>query len=610
MALMPKFGKKSRNTLESTVTEVPVEVPERRLYAKCPGCHRVVDVEEITANLDVCPHCGHHMRLGARRRIELTVDEGSFVEWDAELAASDFLNFPHYIEKLETARARSGETDAVVCGRATIEGMPCALFVMNGDFMMGSMGSVVGEKIARCFEHATEEGLPVVGFTVSGGARMQEGTTSLMQMAKTSAAVRRFGDRGGFYLAVLTDPTSGGVTASFAMEGDVILAEPKALVAFAGPRVIEQTIHRKLPAGFQSAEFQLEHGFVDRIVERASLRDELGLLLALHASPEQAARWTGPEREQAPKVDGTAPKADPIASVREAVTEVVSEAAAVVADRVGSTGGDQPAKPEPTAYERVKNARSTKRPTTMALINQVFEGFVEMHGDRSFKDDAAMVGGIALLDGRPVTVIGTERGQNLKDRVARNFGSAHPEGYRKALRLMEQAEKFGRPVVCFIDTSGAYCGIEAEERGQGQAIAQNLVAMAGLKTPVVSIVIGEGGSGGALGLGMGDRVWMLENAVYSVISPEGCASILYKDAAKADEAAAALCLTAQDLLRLGIIDRVVGEKDGSAQTVGTELRAGLLETIPELEGSPIAELTDSRYAKYRGMGVDRLCSRS
>ena len=609
MALMPKFGKKSRNTLESTVTEVPVEVPERRLYAKCPGCHRVVDVEEITANLDVCPHCGHHMRLGARRRIELTADEGSFVEWDADLAASDFLGFPHYVEKLEAARAKSGEVDAVVSGRATVEGMPCALFVMNGDFMMGSMGAVVGEKIARCFERATEEGLPVVGFTVSGGARMQEGTTSLMQMAKTSAAVRRFGDRGGLYVAVLTDPTSGGVTASFAMEGDVILAEPKALVAFAGPRVIEQTIHRKLPAGFQSAEFQLEHGFVDRIVERASLRDELGLLLALHASPEQAARWTGPERK--PATDGeAAPKADPIASVREAVTEVVSEAAAAVADRVGSSAGEQSPTPEPTAYERVKNARSTKRPTSAALIERAFDGFVEMHGDRSFKDDAAVVGGIALLDGRPVTVIGTERGQNLKDRVARNFGSAHPEGYRKALRLMEQAQKFGRPVVCLVDTSGAYCGIEAEERGQGQAIAQNLVAMAGLRVPVVSVVIGEGGSGGAIGLAMADRVWMLENAVYSVISPEGCASILYKDAARADEAAAALGLTAQDLLRLGVIDRIVDEKDGSAEAVAAELRNGLIEALDELEGFSAAELVDARYAKYRRMGVNTLCSHS
>ena len=233
-----------------------------------------------------------------------------------------------------------------------------------------------------------------------------------------------------------------------------------------------------------------------------------------------------------------------------------------------------------------------------------------MHGDRSFKDDAAVVGGIATLDGRPVTVIGTERGVNLKDRVARNFGSAHPEGYRKALRLMEQAEKFGRPVVCLIDTSGAYCGIEAEERGQGQAIAQNLVAMAGLKTPIVSVVIGEGGSGGALALGVADRVWMLENAVYSVISPEGCASILYKDASKADEAAAALGLTAQDLLRLGIIDAVIDEGDGTARTVGEQLAEHLRATLPQLEALGGTELLDERYAKYRAMGVQTICSRS
>ena len=264
MPIMTKRAKKSRNTLESSANDVPVEIPERRLYAKCNSCKRIVDIEEAARDLDVCPHCGHHMRLGARRRLEITCDKGSFQEWFADLAATDFLGFPGYAGKLQTARTKTGEADAVVCGRATIEGMPCAIFVMNGDFMMGSMGAVVGEKISRTFERAATEGLPVVGFTVSGGARMQEGTTSLMQMAKVSAARQRFATLGGFYLCVLTDPTSGGVTASFAMEGDVILAEPGALVAFAGPRVIEQTIHKKLPEGFQSAEFQLEHGFVDR----------------------------------------------------------------------------------------------------------------------------------------------------------------------------------------------------------------------------------------------------------------------------------------------------------------------------------------------------------
>ena len=581
MPIMTKRAKKSRNTLESSANDVPVEIPERRLYAKCNSCKRIVDIEEAARDLDVCPHCGHHMRLGARRRLEITCDEGSFQEWFADLEATDFLGFPGYAGKLQTARTKTGEADAVVCGRTTVEGMPCAIFVMNGDFMMGSMGAVVGEKISRTFERAAAEGLPVVGFTVSGGARMQEGTTSLMQMAKVSAARQRFGAQGGFYLCVLTDPTSGGVTASFAMEGDVILAEPGALVAFAGPRVIEQTIHKKLPEGFQSAEFQLEHGFVDRIVARADMRDEVGRLLSLHAPAEVAAQWVRPCTRAA----------------QEAPAKPSKVKAAAASPEVSC------------AYDRVKNARSTERATALDIIDNLFDDFVELHGDRGFRDDAAVVAGLARLGGRSVTVIATERGRNLKERVARNFGSAHPEGYRKALRLMQQAERFDRPVVCLIDTSGAYCGIEAEERGQGAAIADNLVAMAGLACPVVSVVIGEGGSGGALGLGVADRVWMLENAVYSVISPEGCASILYKDASKAPEAAAALGLTADKLLELGIIDRIVSEGTGSPADVAANLREVLVPTLDELACRPTDALLQERYEKFRQMGVATICSR-
>ncbi|MFZ2755969.1 MAG: acetyl-CoA carboxylase carboxyltransferase subunit beta, partial [Atopobiaceae bacterium] len=220
---------KSANELEGPVTEVPVELPERHVLVRCPGCRRAVDAAELASALDVCPRCGTHLRIGARRRIEITVDDGSFEEWDEGLEAVDLLGFPDYPAKLEAAREKSGELDGVITGRASIGGEACALFVMNGDFMMGSMGSAVGERICRAFERATEEGLPVVGFAVSGGARMQEGTTSLMQMAKVSAAVRRHGEEGLAYLVVLTDPTSGGVTASFAMEADVCLAEPGAL---------------------------------------------------------------------------------------------------------------------------------------------------------------------------------------------------------------------------------------------------------------------------------------------------------------------------------------------------------------------------------------------
>ena len=252
-------------------------------------------------------------------------------------------------------------------------------------------------------------------------------------------------------------------------------------------------------------------------------------------------------------------------------------------------------------YERVKIARDAKRPTGLDYINNIFDGFVELHGDRRFADDKAMVGGIARLNGSPVTVIAIEKGHTAKERAMRNFGAPNPEGYRKALRLMKQAEKFGRPIICFIDTSGAYCGIGAEERGQGQAIAENLVEMSTLSVPVISILIGEGGSGGALALAVADRVWMLKNAVYSVISPEGCASILWKDASKAEDAAASLKLTAEDAKSLGIIERILSERDLGKPEFYDRIRGLLDKEIQELSHEP--ELVQKRYERFRRIGA-------
>ncbi|MDR3084952.1 MAG: acetyl-CoA carboxylase, carboxyltransferase subunit beta [Christensenellaceae bacterium] len=249
---------------------------------ECPGCGKELSQGELFENLHVCPRCGLHFRLSARQRLAILADEGSFIEHDSALDAADPLAFPGYAEKLQIARKASGENEAVLTGEAAIMGEKTALFIMNGSFMMGSMGSLVGEKLARLFEFAQKERLPVVGFTVSGGARMQEGIISLMQMAKVSGAVKLHGEAGLFYLAVLTDPTTGGVTASFAMEGDIILAEPGALIAFAGPRVIEQTTHKKLPEGFQRAEFLLKNGFIDAIAERKAQRETIAALLAFH----------------------------------------------------------------------------------------------------------------------------------------------------------------------------------------------------------------------------------------------------------------------------------------------------------------------------------------
>lgn len=252
-------------------------------------------------------------------------------------------------------------------------------------------------------------------------------------------------------------------------------------------------------------------------------------------------------------------------------------------------------------YDRVKLARDNKRPTGQDYIKNIFKNFIEIHGDRRYADDKAIVGGIARLNGLPVTVIAIEKGHSSKERVARNFGAPHPEGYRKALRLMKQAEKFGRPIICFVDTSGAYCGIGAEERGQGQAIAENLMEMSTLCVPVISILIGEGGSGGALALAVADRVWMLENAVYSVISPEGCASILWKDSAKADVAAASLKLTAEDAKSLGVIERILSEDEMGQKEYYERIRTLLSEEIQVLAKD--IDLLQKRYDRFRKIGM-------
>jgi acetyl-CoA carboxylase carboxyl transferase subunit beta len=396
---------------------------------------------------------------------------------------------------------------------------------------------------------------------------MQEGIVSLMQMAKTSAALKRHSEAGLLYITVLTDPTTGGVTASFAMLGDVILAEPGALVGFAGPRVIEQTIGQKLPEGFQSAEFLLEHGIIDGIVEREHLKETLHRLICLHKKGE-------------------------------AIEEMAEE-------QQKNTNEEYLGTIPATAWEKVQAARSADRPTSLDYIHAIFTDFIELHGDRGFRDDSAIVGGLAFLEGRPVTVIGIQKGRTTAENVSRNFGMPCPEGYRKALRLMKQAEKFGRPIICFVDTPGAFCGMEAEERGQGEAIARNLMEMAGLTVPVLSIVIGEGGSGGALALAVGNEVWMMEHATYSILSPEGFASILWKDSTKAQEAAGKMRMTAADLKELGIIEQIIEEGvPASAVTLpqlARKMKKEMISFLNRYDSMSGEELSAQRYARFRKM---------
>lgn len=260
-----------------------------------------------------------------------------------------------------------------------------------------------------------------------------------------------------------------------------------------------------------------------------------------------------------------------------------------------------------SAYERVQLARMSERPNTMDYINYIFTDFIELHGDRLFRDDLSIVGGLARLEGLPVTVIGQRRGRDTKENIKYNFGMPHPEGYRKALRLMKQAEKFGRPIITFIDTPGAFCGLGAEERGQGEAIARNLAEMSVLKVPILAVLIGEGGSGGALALQISDRFLMLENAVFSVITVESCATILFRDASKAKEVAEALKITAQDMLQFGIANEIIAEPPGGAQrdkeTTMKRVKESLIRHLNEVKDLPIEQLLEARFQRYRRIGA-------
>ena len=282
MKLNGLIKKKTKYAIKTKSEQPKSSVPEG-IYVQCPNCKKSVYRADLKQNLGVCPECSYYYPLSARARLSLVVDKGSFKELDSAMTSSNPLNFPGYEEKLSAYQEKTGEKEAVITGEAEIEGQKTMIAIMNSSFMMGSMGSVVGEKITRAIEYATQKELPIIIFTASGGARMQEGIFSLMQMAKTSSALARHDAKGLLYISILTDPTTGGVTASFATLGDIILAEPGALIGFAGPRVIEQTINQKLPEGFQRSEFLLEHGQIDSIVERIDLKAILAKLLRLHS---------------------------------------------------------------------------------------------------------------------------------------------------------------------------------------------------------------------------------------------------------------------------------------------------------------------------------------
>lgn len=547
------------------------ETPQVRPPAPpvCPRCQAVLVGSRAYARYQVCDACGYHGHRTARQTIHQLTDHDSFREMDVKLSSTDPLTFADdisYRDRISQVQTRTGEVDAIVTGTANLAGLPIVIAVLDFSFMGGSMGVVVGEKVARACERARKDRRPLVVVTASGGARMQEGMLSLLQMAKTATAVARLKADGVPFVAVLTNPTTGGVFASFANLGDVVIAEPDSLIGFAGPRVAEQVMGHKLPPGSHTAEFLLRHGMIDAVVDRRHLRRYLSTLLEIFAASGSAF-----------------------------TPETARPTAFKQSDRTQD------------AWDTVQGARSADRPTSLAYLDRMLESFVEFHGDRQSGDDPAVITGIGLMAGRSVAIIAQERGSPA-DPVDRRQGRTYPEGYRKARRLMSLAARLRLPLISLIDTPGAYPGVEAEERGLASEIAATMAAMSGLETPSVAAVIGEGGSGGALALAITDRLLMQSGAIFSVIAPEAAATILFRDATRAAELSAKLKLTASDLLEMKIIDAIVPEPPAGPGTdpdlAARLLKAALMrELAPLLKRSP-ERLVAERAERYLAIGTN------
>ena len=566
------FGKKSgiKNRNRERYERV-----RRLMWIKCESCGRLVYYKDYKDNKYICPRCGRAFIMTPKQRFDLLFDDNAWERLTPPQISDDPLNFSDrisYQDRLADARSETGLYDAVTTADGTIGGVPSTVCVLNGLFMMGSMGRAAGDAIVAAMEHAIAERRAFVMVTSSGGARMQENILSLMQMARTSVAVNKLHANGIPYIVLLTDPTFGGVTASFAMLGDIHIAEKGARIGFAGRRVIEQNIREKLPSNFQTADYLYEHGMVDMVVARGDLHDTLARVLSVLTKqprePKQIVTTT-PPHDTSKKIRGMG---------------------------------------ENEAYDKVLLARNENRPHFLDYINGIVDEWTYLAGDRCFAEDAAMGSGIGYWRGIPAVIIGQEQGRTIETRQKHRFGMANPDGYRKAQRMMRLAEKFNLPLISLFDTAGAFAGREGEERGQSQAVASSIASGLNMRAPYVAVNVGQGGSGGAIAIGTGDRVLMLENAIYSVIAPESCASILWRDNNYRATAAAAMKLTARDMADLNVVDEVIHEPAGGAhtdwQTTMELLANSVAKHITELQQIPVSELVSRRADKFLAMTRD------
>lgn len=518
-------------------------------------CGYSLSLAEAHNNFYICPKCKKYLRMPVSEWINTITDSSSFKELPSTATASDFLELPDYKKKLLEASEKTGMSDAIITGTCKIDGKCVGIGIMNADFMLGSMGSVVGSKIASLFLDTNVKYVVLV--CASSGARMQEGIISLLQMGKIVVSMQSKKSNSKKVITILTSPTMGGVTASFASLGDIILAEPNAMIGFTGPRVIKQTIGEELPEGFQTAESQLKNGFIDAIVERQNLKRTISKILN---------SWSMTSHMM-PIV--------PTKLVMKPVTSTLS------------------------SWEKLKLIRNPDRLDSKDYIDSVFDDFFEIHGDRCLGDDPTIIGGLATFNELPVTVIGITKGHNPEDLIKNKFGMPSPEGYRKATRIINMSPD--RPIIIFVNTMGAYPGVSAEMHGQGVAIAECLSAMATSHAPILTIITGEGGSGGALALSLSNEVWMLENAVYSVTSPEAFSSILWKDSSRAEEAAGIMKMSAKDVLDIGFADGIISECGGATkenlQAISEEIKKVIYNFIRNYYGT-ISACAGRRIIKF------------
>ena len=534
------------------------------IHDRCLFCEEPISDSPSYLTYRVCPFCRFHYTVTARQRVELLADKGTFKESYKYVSSMDPLSFSRrsrYRKFLAQDQSQTGLTEAAVTGRCRIGDVETMLTVLDFGFMGGTMGSVVGEKVSMAFENAARRGIPAVAVVSGGGTRIQEGVLSLMQMAKTVTAANRLRDEEVPFIVVLANPSTGQAYASFANLADVILAEPGSLIGLSPLRTLREVSKMPLPLDAHTAEAHVGHGLLDNVVDREILQSRIASLLQI-----------------------------------------------LTAQKHGSSNHNNLLKTEPLEssevepWEAVTAARNSERPQASVYFRSMLDPFIELRGDRLNSDDRSIIAGLGFMDGQPVAVIGQQRRPLVEGERYHVF----PDGLRKAQRIIDLASRFKLPLVTLIDTQGADPGLEAEEQGIGNAIAKTLSSMLTVPTPMVSVVIGEGGSEGALALSMSDRILIQQYAIYSPISVNHTLGAAHHDHMLDREAAEALMLTAHDCLELGIADQVVPEPEGGAHVDPREaaaiLQTAILTNIVQLSKMSQGKLLKKRYQKFRRMG--------